>query len=123
MGTLITAAAMTVAGALSTTPTVQPSPSPTPIVQQSNPTVYEGNDEDNEEILSQEICDISTQIVMVKMSLERQKKITKASGLIDMTAVHNATARLIDLKEAGNKKGEQYYQLTGKAFKLKTCEE
>lgn len=122
MGTLITAALMTIGSVVNPdAPPLPPSPTPTPIaiVAQANPVV----DEDNAETLTGQICFCKNQIALTKQNIERQKKITKASGVMDMRATYALNARLIDLAEAGNERGAEYYKLTGKDFNLKKCDE
>lgn len=68
------------------------------------------------------ICEIDRQIAEAQAEIDRQKKIGKVSGTVNMLVLNQAGAKIVDLREARNRVALQFKLKTGKATDRQRCD-
>lgn len=71
--------------------------------------------------IAAQICEVDESLAEAKAKIERQRKIGKVSGTVDMSVLNQAGARVVDLEEQRKGLVSQFKKTTGKAFKSVSC--
>ncbi|MEK2645253.1 hypothetical protein [Bdellovibrio sp. BCCA] len=71
--------------------------------------------------IAAQICEIDESIAEAKAKIDRQRKIGKVSGTVDMSVLNLAGARIVDLEEQRKELIAELRKITGKAFKEASC--
>ena len=72
--------------------------------------------------IAAQICEVDQSILEAKVKIERQRKIGKVSGTVDMSVLNRAGARVVDLEERRKSLIMDFKTVTGKSFKSVSCE-
>lgn len=67
------------------------------------------------------ICEIDRQIAKAQAEIDRQKKIGKVSGTVNMLVLNQAGAKIVDLKDRREFLEKHFKLKTGKGFKAISC--
>jgi hypothetical protein len=67
------------------------------------------------------ICDIDRQIAEAQAEIDRQKKIGKVSGTVNMLVLNKAGAKIVDLQDTRKELVKKYRKLVPKKMTVRTC--
>lgn len=71
--------------------------------------------------IAAQICEIDGRIIDAKEQIDRQRKIGKVSGTVDLAVLNRAGAKVVDLEDARKGLIRDFKKVTGKVFKLTSC--
>lgn len=71
--------------------------------------------------IAAQICEVDESIAEARAKIDRQKKIGKVSGTVDMSVLNRAGARIVDLEEQRKGLIADFKRATGKVFKSVSC--
>ncbi len=71
--------------------------------------------------IAAQICEVDENIAEAKAKIERQRKIGKVSGTVDMSVLNRAGARVVDLEEQRKGLIADFKKVTGRSFNAVSC--
>ncbi len=71
--------------------------------------------------IAAQICEVEGRIAEAKEQIERQRKIGKVSGTVDLAVLNRAGAKVVDLEGIRTGLIRDFKKITGKVFKLTIC--
>ena len=71
--------------------------------------------------IAAQICEVEGRIAEAKEQIERQRKIGKVSGTVDLAVLNRAGAKVVDLEGIRTGLIRDFKKVTGKVFRLTIC--